>query len=1246
MKKIYLLTLLLGVLGLQAQDNKEDRYYNSWRFGLNMGGMWQSADFNSKAGVAGGFTLEKGLLENKTNFFSLAIRGRGLFGNTYGLDFTRNYDVKSNPALNGSYNPSIRYDSTGSYVYNNYKTQINEGALELVINFNRLRERTNVLLNVWGGVGITGYRANINLLDDKGKMYDYTKVDSTGGSSSILASHRDLLDGSYESYAKGSKANNLITFSPSCGIGLGYKFNRAFSIMFEYKLTFPQGSNADLLDGIIGKNNDWIAGSKDYYHYAGMNLVFRLGGKGRSASTTNVGNYTPATTNTAVTTTTGVTTNTVSTYTQPVIQKPIVNINTPSYSPYNETATQNFTVFAKVYNVNQRSEVYITANGTEVKNYTWLGKSISFIVPLNIGNNVVAVTATNSAGSDSKSVIINYSGVPPQITITTPGANQHTATQNVQDLYATILNVESASYINVNFNGTPFNSFAYNPQNQVLSMQLPLQKGNNNVAITATNKFGQDAKTQIIIYNPTSTVTTIGTTGSRPVTVTIIDPGTNPFKTYSPAHLVKAKVTGVNSASQIKVTVNANQVPFNYNVGAVDFNVNLLEGNNNISVSAVNGKSSDSKSTVIVYEFLKKTVQPPTVIILNPQPSPQNVSQPTYNFKAQVKHVSDKNQLEVKYNGTAVSNYNFDASTGNIDFASNLTQNSNNIFEVKATNSAGSQSANGIVIHQKALGNELKTKTICHRKDRVNFETITIKEEEWAAHKAHGDYEGACSGQTNDPSAVDPDITICHNNKGIKQTLVIKQSQWGTHQSHGDAMGTCPPENSEADLDIKICHNENGVKQNIIIKQSQWAAHQAHGDVMGACPREGGNVDVDPDIKICHNENGKKQNITIKQSQWAFHQAHGDVLGNCPREGGNIDVDPDIIICHKNGDGTQTKMTIKQSLWASHQAHGDTQGECPEEKKITICHIPPGNNQNPQTIEIPESAWPAHQAHGDTKGACAPVEEKKITICHIPPGNNQNPQTIEISESAWPAHQAHGDTKGACAPVEEKKITICHIPPGNNQNPQTIEISESAWPAHQAHGDTKGACAPVEEKKITICHIPPGNNQNPQTIEISESAWPAHQAHGDTKGACAPVEEKKITICHIPPGNNQNPQTIEISESAWPAHEAHGDTKGACPTTTSSGTGRPTDKKITICHIPPGNNQNPQTIEIPEAAWPAHEAHGDTKGACGQKMDTKGEGKGKEQGNSSDGSNVPGRTSQPQNTEEQKTDEPKTLRPR
>ncbi|HWY10341.1 MAG TPA: hypothetical protein VN026_03395, partial [Bacteroidia bacterium] len=535
MKKIYLFILLLSCSLLQAQTTttttasgtlttnsnikNHDRYYNSWRFGINLGAIWETADVRSTPGFAGGFTLEKGFCENRTNFFSWALKGRALWGTAYGLDYKRNYDVKSNPALNGSYNKLIKYDSTSRYVYNNYRTQIAEGALELQLCFNRLRERTNILLNLWAGIGFTSYRVKTNLLDANNKMYNYYKVDSTGGAANIISSHKFLLDGSYESYATNSQNGNILTLSPSCGVGLGYRFNDYVSILWEYKLTFPQGIYADYMDGIKGSNNDPIGCSKDYYHYTCINFLFKIGGghHKKTESVTNVNSYTPVNTNTYVNTNSVVTA-------QNVIQKPIVNITNPPYSPYNENTIASFTVDAKLYNVNHRNEVNITFNNSVITNYMWLGKFISFVAPLNIGSNVVTITAINEAGSDSKSAIINYNGIPPQITITTPGAGQHMTTQSMQDLNATVLNVGSASDISVKFNDAAFNSFGFNPADHSLYMQLPLLKGTNYVDITATNYFGNDFKSQIIIYNPTNAVVPSTVTQLRQVTVAITDP--------------------------------------------------------------------------------------------------------------------------------------------------------------------------------------------------------------------------------------------------------------------------------------------------------------------------------------------------------------------------------------------------------------------------------------------------------------------------------------------------------------------------------------------------------------------------------------------------------------------------------------------------------------------------------------------------------------------------------------------------
>jgi outer membrane biosynthesis protein TonB len=47
----------------------------------------------------------------------------------------------------------------------------------------------------------------------------------------------------------------------------------------------------------------------------------------------------------------------------------------------------------------------------------------------------------------------------------------------------------------------------------------------------------------------------------------------------------------------------------------------------------------------------------------------------------------------------------------------------------------------------------------------------------------------------------------------------------------------------------------------------------------------------------------------------------------------------------------------------------------PKDKKITICHIPPGNPFNAHTITVGESAVQAHLDHGDYLGPCEPKKK-------------------------------------------------------------------------------------------------------------------------------------------------------------------------------------------------------------------------------------------------------------------------------
>jgi uncharacterized repeat protein (TIGR01451 family) len=60
-------------------------------------------------------------------------------------------------------------------------------------------------------------------------------------------------------------------------------------------------------------------------------------------------------------------------------------------------------------------------------------------------------------------------------------------------------------------------------------------------------------------------------------------------------------------------------------------------------------------------------------------------------------------------------------------------------------------------------------------------------------------------------------------------------------------------------------------------------------------------------------------------------------------------------------------LTSEQTLSASETAKNET---CEDQGKVAICHIPPGNPDNPQTICVAEEAVPAHLEHGDSLGAC------------------------------------------------------------------------------------------------------------------------------------------------------------------------------------------------------------------------------------------------------------------------------------
>ena len=139
-------------------------------------------------------------------------------------------------------------------------------------------------------------------------------------------------------------------------------------------------------------------------------------------------------------------------------------------------------------------------------------------------------------------------------------------------------------------------------------------------------------------------------------------------------------------------------------------------------------------------------------------------------------------------------------------------------------------------------------------------------------------------------------------------------------------------------------------------------------------------------------------------------------------------------------------------------------------------------------------------------------KDGKITICHFPPGNPDNPQTITISTTAWLSHMIHGDR---CEPCDESTTNGNYCTVYNfgfsllNPYPADLPVFVNAvkvnWWNYQSAGSrmTQDECVDTDgDGKITICHYPPGNPENAQTMVIGKNAWLSHRDHGDRCGPC------------------------------------------------------------------------------------------------------------------------------------------------
>jgi hypothetical protein len=772
MKKIILLFLLCASTLLNAQSSYRD-LPGKWRLGFNMGGIWESSDVKPIPGLGGGFVLEKILNKRADAFLGFSLGFRYLGGRTYGINGTPTYDIANNEALNGTFNKAIRYDSVPGFFYANHKTFIQEGALELKMNFPNLERKTGIIFHLWGGIGIGKYKTWIDALDKDGKMYDFSNIKNQNATQSDL-SH--IFDNKYETLAQGSGTNGTLCFIPSLGVGLGYRLGKGVALVFEEKVSFP-GTN--LLDGIEYPKNCPITGSKDFYNYTSVGIVFTFyGNHSSSGSSTSTGN----TTGTQTTTTTK-----HATYIPPppVVYPPTVVITYPGnnfQSPYDYT-----TVNASLTNVSSAQQINISQNGYAINHFTYNANNgtLHFQTFLSQGANNFVITASNQGGTASQALTIHYNPIVfnsggfttgTTTTTTTTGTvvttgtvtPSHTVTTTTTTgTVVTTGTVTPTHTVTTTTTGTVSPSHTVTPTLTVTTTGTvsPTHTVNPTLTVTPTGSVTPTGTVSIgtATVSPTGTVTstlsgTISPVHGVPVkpVVTFIDPASYSSETTSDSYNVTGTVLNVSNSSQVSITVNGtNLSAFTYNNSnrQVNFTTNLQLGYNTITITGTNSAGSDTKSEIINH---KPAGKPPKVVISNPSTSPFTSLQNNVIVSGYVYNVLSSANVNVTANG-APTTFNYNIYTHEISVAAYLVA-KNTTVKISATNEVGSDAQSIELIYKEQIVINPKGDS---SRSVLNIPTVTTE----TRTQEHG---GGIHGSHNFPeiNVLSPSVDPFYTNTG------------------------------------------------------------------------------------------------------------------------------------------------------------------------------------------------------------------------------------------------------------------------------------------------------------------------------------------------------------------------------------------------------------------------------------------------------------------------------------------------
>ena len=545
-------------------------------------------------------------------------------------------------------------------------------------------------------------------------------------------------------------------------------------------------------------------------------------------------------------------------------------------------------------------------------NYSVASGNLNGAVTLVPGINTFEITATNECGSDVETFKVNYQNcIPPVISMTSPSTSGTTVNSAAFTLSCVIQNA-TAQGITVTHNSRSITNFNYNASNGTVQSSVTLLPGLNTFVVTSTNGCGSDTET-----------ITINFLDCVAPNITLLNPATSGTSVTTATYLFKATVFNAGNAQGVVLKQNGNVISgvnFNATTNQVQAFLTLASGTNTIILSASNACGMDAETTVINYN----NCIAPVLTVTNPVNSGITVTQASFSLSGTVTGLSGVQQLQILQNSQQLSGASL---TGNAYTANATLVPGANTFVIKATNACGTDTKTIIVQYNNC------TPPVISVASPLNATTTTTGSLQINAQIANAN--------GNAP-------TVMVNNRSIVLS--------GYNPANGSIQMNVPLVPGQNTITLTITNACGTDTETISVFYDNCIP-----PVISVTSPINGSTTTSNSVQInaqMSNATGNAPTVTVNNRSIllsGYNAASGALQMSVPLIPGQNT----ITITVTNGCGSDT-----ETITITYQQ---------EEQKIKICHYPPGNTGNPQTIEIPASAWAAHEANGDKLGPCPEV---------------------------------------------------------------------------------------------------------------------------------------------------------------------------------------------------------------------------------------------------------------------------------